>query len=104
MKEEKAGMLRLEELRLDASPRKTGTRAALELDKSKPHESNMYIYGVVYACVAMLLYKHSLFLQLCPIPIFIYIIKHAGEFTLLKIENLFIKTFSSHVFNIISKL
>jgi hypothetical protein len=28
----------------------------------------------------MLLYKYSWFLQLCPIPIFIYIVKHTGVF------------------------
>ncbi|PSN37725.1 hypothetical protein C0J52_24152 [Blattella germanica] len=43
-------------------------------------ESNMYIYGVIYGCVAMLLYKYSLFLQLCPIPIFIYFVKRLELF------------------------
>jgi hypothetical protein len=83
------------------SPRNAGSRAALDLltalqrqkarqqcrvkydvgvKYSQPMGSDKYLYGVLYGCVIMLLYKHSWFLQLCPIPIFIYIVKHTGVF------------------------
>jgi hypothetical protein len=45
---------------------------------SQPMDSDKYLYGVLYGCVLMLLYKHSWFLQLCPVPIFVYIVKHTG--------------------------
>lgn len=77
------------------SPRNVGSRAALDLLSaprrqkvrqqcsagdiySQPMDSDKYLYGVLYGCVIMLLYKHSWFLQLCPIPIFIYVVKHTG--------------------------
>ncbi|KAJ9599934.1 hypothetical protein L9F63_009762 [Diploptera punctata] len=66
----KTRALRLEELRSEQ----------LEVSSTTHAESNMYIYAVLYACVAMLMYKHSLFLQLCPIPIFIYFVKHLGGY------------------------
>ncbi|KDR24460.1 transmembrane protein 245 isoform X2 [Zootermopsis nevadensis] len=83
------------------SPRNVGSRAALDLltdlqwqkarqqcstkygvdiKYSQPMGSDKYLYGVLYGCVLMLLYKHSWFLQLCPIPIFIYIVKHTGQY------------------------
>jgi hypothetical protein len=77
------------------SPRSVGSRATLDLLSaprrqkvrqqcstgdiySQPMDSDKYLYGVLYGCVIMLLYKHSWFLQLCPIPIFIYVVKHTG--------------------------
>jgi hypothetical protein len=84
------------------SPRSVGLRAALDLLRplqqqktrqqcstkhgvgikyTQPMGSDKYLYGVLYSCVIMLLYKHSWFLQLCPIPIFIYIVKHTGVFS-----------------------
>jgi hypothetical protein len=77
------------------SPRNVGVRATLDLPSalrrqkvrqqsstgdmySQPMDSDKYLYGVLYGCVIMLLYKHSWFLQLCPIPIFIYVVKHTG--------------------------
>lgn len=76
------------------SPRNVGSRAILDLSAlrrqkirqqcstgdihSQPMDSDKYLYGVLYGCVIMLLYKYSWFLQLCPIPIFIYIVKHTG--------------------------
>jgi hypothetical protein len=45
---------------------------------SQPMDSDKYLYGVLYGCVIMLLYKYSWFLQLCPVPIFIYVVKHTG--------------------------
>jgi hypothetical protein len=45
---------------------------------SQPMGSDKYLYGVLYGCVLMLLYKHRWFLQLCPIPIFVYTVKHTG--------------------------
>ncbi|PNF24150.1 Transmembrane protein 245 [Cryptotermes secundus] len=79
------------------SPRNMGSRAALGLLKtlqwqearhqhstdttySQPMGSDKYLYGVLYGCVLMLLYKHSWFLQLCPVPIFVYIVKHTGQY------------------------
>jgi hypothetical protein len=83
------------------SPRNVGSRATLDLltalqrqkarqqcsakygvgvKYSQPMDSDKYLYGVLYGCVIMLLYKYSWFLQLCPIPIFIYIVKHTGVF------------------------
>jgi hypothetical protein len=79
---------------LSESPRSMGSRATLDLLSalqrqkvrqqctngvySQPMDSDKYLYGVLYGCVIMLLYKHSWFLQLCPVPIFIYLVKHAG--------------------------
>ena len=77
------------------SPRNVGSRATLDLLSavrrqkvrhqcstgdihSQPMDSDKYLYGVLYGCVIMLLYKHSWFLQLCPIPIFIYVVKRTG--------------------------
>lgn len=77
------------------SPRNVGSRAALDLLSalrqqkvrqqcsivdihSQPMDSDKYLYGVLYGCVIMLLYKHSWFLQLCPVPIFIYVVKRTG--------------------------
>jgi hypothetical protein len=77
------------------SPRSMGSRATLDLPSalrrqkvsqqcstgvmySQPMDSDKYLYGVLYGCVIMLLYKHSWFLQLCPVPIFIYVVKHTG--------------------------
>lgn len=77
------------------SPKNVGSRAALELLAalrqqkvrqqcstgdiySQPMDSDKYLYGVLYGCVIMLLYKHNWFLQLCPIPIFIYVVKRTG--------------------------
>ena len=77
------------------SPRNVGSRATLDFLSalhrrkvrqqcstgdiySQPLDSDKYLYGVLYGCVIMLLYKYSWFLQLCPIPIFIYVVKHTG--------------------------
>lgn len=77
------------------SPRIVGSRATLDLSSalrqqkvrqqcstgdiySQPMDSDKYLYGVLYGCVIMLLYKHNWFLQLCPIPIFIYVVKRTG--------------------------
>jgi hypothetical protein len=72
------------------SPRNVVARATLDLPStlrqqsstgdmySQPMDSDKYLYGVLYGCVVMLLYKYSWFLQLCPIPIFIYVVKHTG--------------------------
>lgn len=77
------------------SSRSMDSRAALDLfttmqqQKSRQQKSfassestgsDKYLYGVLYACFVMILYKNSWFLQLCPIPIFIYIVKHTGRY------------------------
>lgn len=86
---------RISEPSMFESPRNIGSRAALGLLRtmqrqearhqhstdttySQPMGSDKYLYGVLYGCVLMLLYKHSWFLQLCPVPIFVYIVKHTG--------------------------
>jgi hypothetical protein len=87
---------------LSEAPRNIGSRVALDLLTalrwqkareqcsaqhgtsimySQPMGSDKYLYGVLYGCILMLLYKHSWFLQLFPIPIFIYIVKHTGVLT-----------------------
>jgi hypothetical protein len=77
------------------SPKNTGSRVSVDLltalqqqetrrqqstdtAYNQPMGSDKYLYGVLYGCVLMLLYKHRWFLQLCPVPIFVYIVKHAG--------------------------
>jgi hypothetical protein len=94
------------------SPRNMGSRATLDLLSalrqqkvrqqcsarvmySQPLDSDKYLYGVLYGCVIMLLYKHSWFLQLCPVPIFIYLVKHAG---VCSSKKLLLIAFLKHIF------
>jgi len=88
-------MRRVSEPLPSESPRNVGSRTNLDLlsavrrrevrqqcstgdTYSQPMDSDKYLYGVLYGCVIMLLYKHNWFLQLCPVPIFIYVVKHTG--------------------------
>ncbi|KAK6635529.1 hypothetical protein RUM44_000781 [Polyplax serrata] len=54
-------------LTLESSHKNTGTE-----------ESSKYIYGVIWSCVLMMIWKNLWIVQLLPIPIAIYFIKHLG--------------------------
>lgn len=41
-------------------------------------ESSKYIYGVLWACSLVLIWKHMWIIHLLPIPIAVYLIKHIG--------------------------
>lgn len=43
-------------------------------------ESSKYIYGVIWACIMMVLWKNFWMLHFLPILIAIYFIKHLGTF------------------------
>lgn len=55
-------------LTLESSHKNTGTE-----------ESSKYIYGVIWSCVLMMIWKNLWIVQLLPIPIAIYFIKHLGN-------------------------
>lgn len=47
--------------------------------KDETEESSKYIYGVLWACLFMLMWKHTWIVHLLPIPIAVYFVKHIGK-------------------------
>lgn len=69
------------ETRIHDSPVRKNTKgeddsAAGEEDEME--ESSKYIYGVLWACLFMLMWKHTWIVHLLPIPIAVYFVKHIG--------------------------
>lgn len=60
---------------------KSELRMTLDLDlETEKVDSNKYIYGVLYACTGMLLWKHKWILQILTLPAAYYFFKQLGSY------------------------
>ncbi|XP_063221270.1 transmembrane protein 245 [Bacillus rossius redtenbacheri] len=74
-KEREEQLLRPTDLPLAGAVADTDTDAPVE------SQSDVYLYGVAWACAAMVVWKNSWLLQLVPVLLFIYVVKRIGHST-----------------------